>query len=77
MTSPIWQHFDLIEKSKNVKCKICERVLERKDASTKTMWTHLEHVHKTEYGKLKNNPTTSKDKNTVINRIFIFLNVII
>jgi hypothetical protein len=50
----IWQYYEkTLSRSKNpIKCKLCEKVLERNDSSTKGMWDHLEHKHPADHKSL-------------------------
>ena len=43
--SEVWKHFDEINGSKNVKCKICSQILKRSDGSTSSMKHPLQLVH--------------------------------
>jgi phage FluMu protein Com len=43
--SKVWIYFDKIVDSKNVKCAICNRILQRVDSRTDSMKRHLQEKH--------------------------------
>src|SRR3954468_9197453 len=62
--SDVWEYFDEISGSKNVKCKRCGQVLERNNSSTTSMKRHLQQLH----GLLKEVETNAANKVTTLDR---------
>jgi uncharacterized C2H2 Zn-finger protein len=60
--SSAWEYFDEIDGSKNVKCKKCGEILQRKDSSTSSMIRHLQKRH----NLLKEVTTKEINKNSTL-----------
>jgi len=56
--SDIWKYFNKHSTDEG-KCKICSKLVKRKDGNTKGLWQHLKISHSEEFDNLKCNAASS------------------
>ena len=71
MSSAVWKFYERIPLSKNVVCNICKKELNRKDGSTKGLWSHLELKHPEQHKTIKLKDST--DATTTTSTISSFI----
>ena len=72
--SKAWTHFEKIQGSSDVRCKICHQKKQRSGTSTRALWSHLESMHKAEYDLLRGDEQKKEPKEKVEFFYFHFKN---